>query len=79
MAPGGRPRDPRVGSWTNDSNVIGTVDPEWRVDRVSVEAGPMLGYRAADLAGAPLLTAVHPGDLAELFARPLVRRLKLVA
>jgi PAS domain S-box-containing protein len=66
VAHGGRSRDPRIGTPTNDINVIGTVDPEWRVDRVSVEVGAMLGYRAADLAGAPLLTAVHPGDLAEL-------------
>jgi PAS domain S-box-containing protein len=66
VALGGRSRDPRVGARTNDSSVIGTVDPEWRVDRVSVEVETVLGYGAADLAGAPLLTAVHPGDLAEL-------------
>jgi DNA-binding CsgD family transcriptional regulator/PAS domain-containing protein len=66
VAVDGQPPGPRVETRTKDSNVIGTVDPEWRVDRVSVEVGALLGYRVADLAGAPLLTAVHPGDLAGL-------------
>jgi PAS domain S-box-containing protein len=49
-----------------DRKVIGTVDREWRIDRISVDIEEMLGYHAADLAGAPLLSAVHPSDLPEL-------------
>jgi PAS domain S-box-containing protein len=51
-----------------DQRVIGTVDREWRIDRISVEVEGLLGYRAVDLAGASLLSAVHPSDLPELLA-----------
>jgi PAS domain S-box-containing protein len=49
-----------------DEKVIGTVDPEWRIDRISRDVVELLGYRAVDLAGASLLSAVHPSDLPEL-------------
>jgi len=52
----------------HDLMVIGTVDPEWRIDRISVEVDGLLGYPARHLAGAPLLSAVHPSDLPELLA-----------
>lgn len=51
-----------------DQKVIGTVDQEWRIDRISVEVEGLLGYRAVDLAGASLLSAVYPSDLPELLA-----------
>jgi len=51
-----------------DQTVVGTVDGEWRVDRISVEVEDLLGYRAVDLAGASLLAAVHPSDLSGLLA-----------
>ena len=51
-----------------DQKVIGTVDEEWRIDRISVEVEGLLGYRAVDLAGASLLAAVHPSDLSGLLA-----------
>ena len=51
-----------------DQEVIGTVDEEWRIDRISVEVEGLLGYRAVDLAGASLLAAVHPSDLSGLLA-----------
>ena len=51
-----------------DHKVIGTVDQEWRIDRISVEVEGLLGYRAVDLAGATLLSVVHPSDLPELLA-----------
>jgi DNA-binding CsgD family transcriptional regulator/PAS domain-containing protein len=49
-----------------DQKVIGTVDAEWRIDRISVDVEELLGYRAGDLAGASLLAAVYPSDLPEL-------------
>jgi PAS domain S-box-containing protein len=48
--------------------VIGTTDSEWRVDRVSREVETLLGYRPADLSGAPVLSAVHPNDLPGLLS-----------
>lgn len=56
------------GPAAQDQKVIGTVDDEWRIDRISAEVEGMLGYRAADLAGASLLAAVHPSDLPGLLA-----------
>jgi DNA-binding CsgD family transcriptional regulator len=52
----------------HDHVVIGTVDQEWRIDRISVEVEGLLGYRASHLAGTPLLSAVYPSDLPELLA-----------
>ena len=49
-----------------DQRVIGTVDSEWRIDRISAEVEGVLGYRAVDLAGVPILSAVYPSDLPEL-------------
>jgi PAS domain S-box-containing protein len=49
-----------------DTKVIGTVDAEWRVDRISREVEDLLGYGPGDLAGAGVLSAVHPSDLANL-------------
>jgi DNA-binding CsgD family transcriptional regulator/PAS domain-containing protein len=51
-----------------DLRVIGTVDEEWRIDRISVEVEGLLGHRAADLTGVPLLSAVNPSDLPQLLA-----------
>ena len=51
-----------------DERVIGTVDAEWRIDRISTEVETLLGYRAVDLAGASLLAAIYPSDLPELLA-----------
>jgi PAS domain S-box-containing protein len=48
--------------------VIGTTDAEWRVDRISREVETLLGYRPADLSGAPVLSAVHPNDLPGLLS-----------
>jgi len=61
-----RPEVPRAAA--EDQKVIGTVDQEWRVDRISVEVEGLLGYRAVDLAGASLLSAVYPSDLPELLS-----------
>ncbi|MDQ1673106.1 MAG: hypothetical protein QOC98_1668 [Frankiaceae bacterium] len=49
-----------------DSRVIGTVDAEWRIDRISADVEVLLGYTASQLAGQSLLSAIHPNDLPEL-------------
>ncbi len=51
-----------------DHRVIGTVDDEWRIDRISWDAETMLGYHAADVAGASFLAVINPHDLPELLA-----------
>jgi DNA-binding CsgD family transcriptional regulator/PAS domain-containing protein len=48
------------------ATVIGTVDDEWRIDRISADASALLGKDASDLYGASILTRVHPGDLGKL-------------
>jgi PAS domain S-box-containing protein len=47
-------------------SVLGTVDAEWRVDRITEGVQTLLGYDAAEVTGQPFLGAVHPGDIAEL-------------
>ncbi len=46
--------------------VIGVVDAQWRVGRVSTDIGPLLGYEPSECVGAGVLVAVHPEDLAGL-------------
>jgi len=48
--------------------VLGTVDSEWRVDRVSSDIQALLGYPPESVRGRAFLAAVHPGDLADLLA-----------
>jgi PAS domain S-box-containing protein len=62
------PMSLHLAAGTADRRVVGTVDEEWRIDRISLEVEAILGYRARQLAGAPLLSAVHPNDLSELLA-----------
>jgi PAS domain S-box-containing protein len=49
-----------------DIKVIGTVDAEWHIDRVSKDVRTLLGYEPSELIGKSVLAAVHPNDLAEL-------------
>lgn len=46
--------------------VLGDVDGEWRLDRLSTDVSAVLGYRVEDLAGTPFLALVHPRDAADL-------------
>jgi len=46
--------------------VIGVVDAQWRVGRVSTDVGSLLGYEASECVGAGVLVAVHPEDLSAL-------------
>jgi PAS domain S-box-containing protein len=51
---------------SDDLRVIGTVDEEWRLERISADVHALLGYEPSELAGVPLLSAVHPNDVSEL-------------
>ncbi len=42
--------------------VMGTLDPNWRVRRISVEVTDVLGFALEDCVGVPVLDAVHPMD-----------------
>jgi DNA-binding CsgD family transcriptional regulator/PAS domain-containing protein len=64
----GVPAPPGFGASSHDHRVVGTVDDEWRIDRISLDAEAVLGYRSADLAGALFLAAVNPHDLPDLLA-----------
>jgi PAS domain S-box-containing protein len=46
--------------------VLGTVDADWRIDRVTEGVERLLGYESARVTGQPVLGVVHPGDVAEL-------------
>lgn len=54
------------GSMLTAPVVIGVVDAQWRVGRVSSDIGPLLGYEPAECLGAGVLVAVHPEDLSGL-------------
>jgi PAS domain S-box-containing protein len=62
-------REPRTSAFPARSaprlTVLGTVDDEWRIDRLSVEATELLGAGPAELHGTSILGIVHPGDLGE--------------
>ncbi|MGZ4608671.1 MAG: LuxR C-terminal-related transcriptional regulator [Actinomycetes bacterium] len=62
------PPSHELGGPSSDQRVIGTVDDEWRIDRISHEAEVVLGYQAPELTGAALLSAISPLDLPELLA-----------
>lgn len=52
--------------WAANVTVIGTVDDEWRVDRISADVHDLLGLQPGELYGASVLTRLHPADLADL-------------
>jgi DNA-binding CsgD family transcriptional regulator/PAS domain-containing protein len=43
--------------------VLGTVDGNWRVDRVSQDVTPLLGLTPEQSAGQPVLAIIHPSDV----------------
>lgn len=45
---------------------VGTVDSEWRIDRISNNIEQLLGYAAESIIGALIVPVVHPGDLPAL-------------
>jgi len=47
-------------------SVLGTVDADWRIDRITVGVEALLGYDPSTVTGQPVLGVVHPGDVAEL-------------
>ncbi len=46
--------------------VIGTVDAQWRVDRISCDVDRLLGHPPEAALGQSILTLVHPDDLSTL-------------
>lgn len=48
--------------------VMGTLDPRWRVRRISVEVTDVLGFAQEDCMGVPVLDAVHPMDAPTLLS-----------
>lgn len=46
--------------------VLGTVDEQWRIDRITNEVGNLLGHDAASLLGRSAFTTVHPEDISQL-------------
>lgn len=41
---------------------LGTIDGDWRVDRISSDVADLLGFEPGQVRGAPMLGAVHPAD-----------------
>ena len=58
----------RLSSPGSDQKIIGTVDGEWRIDRISQEVQSVLGYRPEDLAGKQPLSGVSPQDLPQVLS-----------
>jgi DNA-binding CsgD family transcriptional regulator/PAS domain-containing protein len=54
------PAKPKLGGTV----VLGTVDDEWRIDRVSADAKGLLGFDTDGMKGTTFLTLLHPSDLA---------------
>jgi DNA-binding CsgD family transcriptional regulator/PAS domain-containing protein len=48
--------------------VLGTVDGNWRIDRVSQDVTALLGLTPEQAAGQPVLAVVHPSDLPAFLA-----------
>jgi DNA-binding CsgD family transcriptional regulator len=48
--------------------IVGTVDPEWLVDRVSSDVDPILGVMTEDALGQSFISSVHLDDRSLLIA-----------
>jgi DNA-binding CsgD family transcriptional regulator len=48
--------------------VLGTVDNNWRVDRISQDVTPLLGLTPEQSSGRPVLGVIHPSDLPAFLA-----------
>jgi PAS domain S-box-containing protein len=60
---------PGIGPWGAPAEplaVLGTVDSDWRIDRITEGVEALLGYEPSNVTGQPILGVVHPGDVAEL-------------
>lgn len=65
-SPGGLPGLPPASD--DDVVVLGTVDAEWRVERVTADVTTLLGYEPEQVVGTAFLAALHPGDVAEMLS-----------
>jgi PAS domain S-box-containing protein len=57
-----------LASPASDHKVIGTVDEEWRIDRISHEVRALLGYTPREVAGKLPMTSVNPHDLPQVLS-----------
>jgi PAS domain S-box-containing protein len=48
---------------TAEMTVLGTVDAQWTIDRVTSDATELLGYASADILGRSAVDLVHPEDV----------------
>jgi DNA-binding CsgD family transcriptional regulator len=48
--------------------VLGTVDHDWRIDRISQDVTALLGLTPEQAAGQPVLAVIHPADLPAFLA-----------
>jgi DNA-binding CsgD family transcriptional regulator len=48
--------------------VLGTIDGNWRVDRISQDVAPLLGLTPEQSAGQPVLGIIHPSDVPAFLA-----------
>jgi PAS domain S-box-containing protein len=58
----------RLSSPGSDQKIIGTVDADWRIDRISQEVRSVLGYLPEDLAGKQPLSSISPQDLPQVLS-----------
>lgn len=77
--PGQYLAEPTPSAWPTrvDGLVMTTLDAEWRIERVSVDVTPILGYIPGDIVGSSFVGLVHPDDVAALVdaaARAVVDR-----
>jgi DNA-binding CsgD family transcriptional regulator/PAS domain-containing protein len=57
-----------LASAASDQKVIGTVDGQWRIDRISQEVRSVLGCLPREVAGKQPLTSVNPHDLPQVLS-----------
>jgi hypothetical protein len=48
--------------------LLGMLDHEWRIDRISHDVVEMLGFQPEEVAGLPILGALYPGDAPSFLA-----------
>ena len=46
--------------------VLGTIDDQWRIDRITSDVGHLLHYEPESLLGQSTFTVVHPEDISQL-------------
>ena len=58
--------EPTTTANPSDVVVLGTVDAEWLIDRISPDIEQLLGHQPSDVVGGPIAALVEPADLSAL-------------